>query len=168
MKTRAHARASLRISIAVFGVAVLAAAPVGAQVNKCVDRAGKVVGYGSECPAGTRSEATNIRNTPSAPATGTASSASASTGNSIAEQEAGFRKRQMEKQESQAKADKLAADQQARTQACDSARSYLKSLQSGMRIVRTDPNTGERIVLDDASHARETDAAQRAVSANCK
>jgi hypothetical protein len=74
----------------------------------------------------------------------------------------------MEKQESQAKADKLAADQQARAQACDSARSYLKSLQSGMRVVRTDPNTGERIVLDDASRARETDAAQRAVSASCK
>jgi hypothetical protein len=167
MKTRAHARALRHISIAVFGVAVLAAAPAGAQVNKCVDRAGKVVGYGSECPAGTKSEATNIRNTPSA-AAGTASSASASTGSPIAEQEAGFRKRQMEKQEAQAKADKLATDQQARTQACDSARSYLKSLQSGMRIVRTDPNTGERVVLDDASHARETDAAQRAVSANCK
>jgi hypothetical protein len=168
MKTRIHARASRHISIAIFGVAVLAAAPAGAQVNKCVDRAGKVVGYASECPAGTKSEATNIRNTPSASAAGTASSASASTGNSIAEQEAGFRKRQMEKQESQAKAGKLAADQQARTQACDSARSYLKSLQSGVRIVRTDPNTGERIVLDDASHAKETDAAQRAVSANCK
>ena len=74
----------------------------------------------------------------------------------------------MERQESQSKADKVAADQEARTQACDSARSYLKSLQSGMRIVRTDPNTGERIVLDDAGHARETDAAQRAVSASCK
>lgn len=152
--------------------AVLAAPGAVAQVNKCLDGSGKVVGYGSECPAGTRSEATSIRNAPTAPAPGagskSSSAANASGPKTIAEQEADFRKRQMEKQEAQAKADKAAADQQARATACENARSYLKSLQSGTRMVRTDPKTGERAFFEEADYARETARVQRAVDQNCK
>ena len=172
MKTLRYARATHALSAAAFALLVLAAPAVHAQINKCYDGRGKVVAYGSECPAGTRSEATNIGNSPRTPAPDAAArqpaTKRASGPKSIAEQEAEFRKRQAEKQEAQAKADKEAAAKQARARACDSAQSYLKSLQSGMRIVRTDPKTGERVVFTDADYARETASAQRAVDANCK
>jgi hypothetical protein len=102
----------------------------------------------------------NIRSAPAAP--------SSNGGKSIAEQEADFRKRQIEKQDAQAKADKRASDSVERQRACDSARSYLKTLQSGMRVARTDPKTGERVFLGDDERPRELESAQRAVDANCK
>ncbi|HEY9446416.1 MAG TPA: DUF4124 domain-containing protein [Burkholderiales bacterium] len=163
MKTSSQ-HTPFRYALTVFSCAVLTLillAPVShARITKCVDKSGKVVGYGSDCPSGTRSEQMDIRSTPAAvPAT---------AGKSVAEQEAEFRKRQMEKQEAQSKSEKQAADKELRAHACDNARSYLKTLQSGTRILRTDPNTGERVVLGEEEHRKETISAQRNVDANCK
>jgi hypothetical protein len=131
-----------------------------AQVNKCLDRAGKVVGYGTECPAGTRSEATAIRNAPA--------SAPAVEQKSLAERDMAFRKRQAEKQEALEKArEKTAADQE-RERSCERSRSYLKSLQAGQRITRTDPKTGERVFLSDAEYQTEIVAARQAIATHCK
>jgi hypothetical protein len=130
-----------------------------AQINKCVDRTGKVVGYGTECPAGSSAEETAIRNAP--PAAGSAAK-------SLAERDADFRKRQMEKQEAQAKAQKQSAEREQRQSACEQSRAYLKALQGGHRISRTDPKTGERSFLNDSEYPQEIAKAQSAVSANCK
>jgi hypothetical protein len=160
MKTNVYRVSAGPLLLAVSMLAATIAAPAAhAQVNKCLDASGKVVGYGSQCPPGTRQETTGIRNAPSAPA---------SSSRSIAEQEAEFRKRQIEKQDAEAKAEKSAARREERTRACDSARSYFKTLQSGMRVARTDPNTGERVFLGDGDRAREMATAQRAVDANCR
>ena len=130
-----------------------------AQINKCVDAGGKVVAYGAECPAGTRSEATNIKNTP-APA--------GAAPKSTAERDADFRKRQIEKQEAATKAEKKSAETDQRKRACEESRIYLKSLQERQRITKTDPKTGERGFLTDAEYPAETARAQRGVSENCK
>jgi hypothetical protein len=50
---------------------------------------------------------------------------------------------------------------------CQRARSYQRSLQDGMRIVRTNPQ-GEREVLDDKARAEETQRTQESIQANCK
>jgi hypothetical protein len=131
-----------------------------AQVNKCLDASGKVVGYGSECPAGTRSEQTNIKNAPAPAAAGSQKS--------VAERDADFRKRQMEKQEAAAKADQKGAEAAQRKSACENSRSYLKQLQDRQRITKTDPKTGERIFLADAEYPKEIAAAERSVAQNCK
>jgi len=131
-----------------------------AQVNKCLDASGKVVGYAAECPPGTRSEQTHIK---SAPASGAAPAQK-----SLAERDADFRKRQMEKQEASAKADKKATDTAHLKRACEDSRAYLKALQERQRITRTDPRTGERSFLADADYPKEIAAAQQAVSNNCK
>src|SRR5690349_14218017 len=81
-----------------------------AQVNRCLDANGKVVGYASECPAGTRAERTTIKSAPGA---------ATSTQKSLAEREADFRKRQMDKHEADAKAAKKAADTADRKEACE-------------------------------------------------
>jgi len=131
-----------------------------AQVNKCLDASGKVVAYGSECPAGTRAEQTNIKNAP-APA-------GAGAQKSTAERDADFRKRQMEKQEATTKASEKAAETAQRKTACENSSAYLKQLQDRQRITRTDPKTGERAFLSDADYPKETASTQRSISENCK
>ncbi|MGZ8212714.1 MAG: hypothetical protein ACXWUH_19600 [Burkholderiales bacterium] len=138
---------------------LLAPAVPAAQVNKCLDNSGKVVGYAAECPSGTRPEQTGIR---SAPATQTPAQ------KSIAERDADFRKRQMEKKEAADKSAKTSAEAQQRKEACESSQAYLRSLQSGQRIRRTDPKTGEPSFLADAEYPKEIANAQRAVAAHCK
>jgi hypothetical protein len=141
---------------------LLCLAPVlaAAQVNKCLDDAGKVVGYASECPPGTRSEQTGIRNAP-APASSAAQK-------SVAERDAEFRKRQLEQKEAAEKTDKKAAEVRERKDACTTSQAYLKNLQTGQRIRKTDPKSGETSFLADAEYPTEIAAAQRAVAANCK
>src|SRR5689334_9290195 len=111
-----------------------------AQVNRCIDASGKVVGYASECPSGTRAEQTNIKSAPGA---------SSSTQKSLAERDAEFRKRQIEKEEAETKAGKKMAEATDRKRACEDARSYLKALEEGQRVMRVDPKTGERVYLGD-------------------
>lgn len=130
-----------------------------AQINKCLDASGKAVAYGAECPAGTRAESTNIRNTPAA---------SAPAEKSLAERDADFRKRQAQRQEAEAKSDKKSAEAAQRSRACEDARSYLRSLQSGERIRTTDPKTGERGYLADTQYPKEIARAQQAVGDHCK
>lgn len=149
--------------IAAF-ILVIASAGASAQINKCIDSSGKVVGYGTECPGGTHSEQSGIK---SAPSTSSSTTAPAAT-KSLAERDADFRKRQIEKQEAEAKAQKTSAQAAQQQRACQDAQTYLKSLQAGQRISRTDPKTGERTFLDDADYPKEIAGAQRSVSANCK
>lgn len=142
---------------------LLAVPAAQAQINRCLDAGGKVIAYGNECPPGTRPDATGIRSP-----TATTPAPAAPAARTAAEQEADFRKRRAETQAAQEKADKASADTTARIQACERARSYLVTLQSGQRITRLDPKTGERIVLEDADRAAEAAAAQRTIASNCK
>ena len=87
---------------------------------------------------------------------------------SLADREAESRKRQTEQAEAAAKAEKTAADDARRKQACGDAQSYLKRLQDRQRTTRTDPKTGERVFFDEADFVRETAAAERSIAENCK
>jgi hypothetical protein len=142
-------------------ILVLLSGTAYGQLLKCVDRSGRIE-YANVCPPGARQEQTGIKNTP-------ASSGSSSTPQkSLAERDAEFRKRQTEQQEAQAKQDKKTAENQQMQRACEDSRSYLKSLQAGNRVARTDPKTGERVFLEDKDYAGEIANAQRTVDANCK
>lgn len=132
-----------------------------AQVNKCIDKSGKVVGYGNECPPGSRSEAMAIQKAPPAP---TAAPAQKSLG----DRDADFRKRQVEKQEAEKKDQQKSAEADRKRQACEASQAYLKSLESGQRVSRTDPKTGERVYLQDAEYSGEMAKARANVAANCK
>ncbi|HUF79592.1 MAG TPA: DUF4124 domain-containing protein [Burkholderiales bacterium] len=141
---------------------LIATLPVHAQLLKCVGNDGRVE-YASQCPAGTDAQQTGIRNTPAGPAAGAAVKQP-----TITEQEADFRKRRAEQAESQDKQQKEAAEKAQRQRACQDARNYLVGLESGARIARTDPNTGERVFLEDAARAQELINARQSVQANCK
>jgi hypothetical protein len=131
------------------------------QLMKCVDKAGKVE-YANVCPPGTKEQQITIKS-------GSPSSApAAAPEKSLSERDAEFRKRQIEKQESQAKQEKKTAEDQQRQRACESAQAYLRSLQNRNRVARTDPTTGERVYLEEEDYAKETAAAQSSIEANCK
>lgn len=147
---------------------ILISGTAAAQINKCIDARGKTVGYGNECPSGTRSEASGVKVSPAPAPAGASGAAPASQPKSLAERDADFRKRQMEKQEADAKATKSLAEADRRKSACIESQGYLKSLQSGNRIIRTDPKSGERVYLADSEYAPEIAKAQQAVQSNCK
>jgi len=94
-------------------------------------------------------------------------SASASNApKSVAEQEMEFRKRQIER----AEAEKRAQDDQTRNTAkaaeCERAKGYLKAIEDGQRLARTDAS-GNREYLDDNQRATEADRARKVMQASC-
>ena len=151
---------------------MLAPLAAQAQLLKCVGKDGRVE-YASECPAGSKEQQTGIRNskegpTTAAPAKDAKKDEKGSGPKTTAEKEADFKKRQAEKGEAAAKQEKEAAEKAQKAQACTEARGYLAGLQSGARITRTDPVTGERTFLDDNQRTQEVARAQQSVDANCK
>jgi len=163
-------------SIAALAILLASTAAYG-QVMKCVGPDGKVE-YANFCPSGTTGQTTTIstktggaKPTPTpAPAASDApaASASASAQKSLAEQEAAFKKRQIEQREEQQKAQKLAAEKAQKRQACASAQNYLKTLESGVRLRSRDPKTGDIGYLDDSARAAETARARKAIQDNCE
>lgn len=130
-----------------------------AQIMKCIGAGGRVE-FAAVCPPGTKAESTGIRNNPEA--------APAGPQKSLAERDAEFRKRKLEQQEAAKKGEEKNQETADRKQNCEAAQSYLRSLQSGIRIGKTDPATGERVFMEDNERAAEMARAQRAVDTNCK
>ncbi len=84
----------------------------------------------------------------------------------MAERELEFRKRMKER----AEAEKKLADSQAETarkaEDCERARGYMKSLDDGVRLVRTNPD-GSRELLDDPQRAAEIQRTQQIIQSRC-
>ena len=139
---------------------MLASVAAHGQLLKCVGKDGRVE-YASLCPPGTKEMQTGIKNVPSA-------APAPAQQKSLAEREADFRKRQLEQGEARKKNEEKTAETAQKRQACESAQDYLKALQEGQRITRTDRKTGERIYLEDAADSSEGAKAERVVNQNCK
>ena len=152
-----------RLSIAC--VMMLMAGASAAQVVECVDARGNKE-YAHFCSPGTVKQ-TPVRSAPAASGS-TSDAAAASPAPSFAEQEAAFRKRELERKEAEAKNAKEKADEDNVRKNCELALSNLRDLQDGQRIARYDPNTGERSVVDDDTRPAEIAAAQKTVDSWCK
>ena len=133
------------------------------QLVKCVGKDGRVE-YATRCSGDSTEVQTGIHTTKEGPA---AAPPSSPQQKSLAEREAEFRKRQLEKQESEQKAAKKAEESREKQAACEQARTYLRGLQDYQRIARIDPKTGERVFLEDTDRPAELARAQRAVDSNC-
>lgn len=83
-----------------------------------------------------------------------------------AEREQEFRKRQQESQKTAAKADQERQDRSARNENCERTKEYLRTLESGQRIARTNPS-GERYYLEENQVAQETAKARESVQKAC-
>ena len=149
---------------------LLAAGGAGAQMYKWIDKDGKVR-YSDTPPVGTKT--TTIKSPQSAgeaPAAGAAAAKDKDANKgpmTAAEKEQDFRKRQAEAGK---EAEKAEADRRAKAdmnEACQRSREYLGTLQSGQRIVRSNP-AGERYYLSDDQVAQEIAKAQQSMQAACK
>ncbi|HVY07220.1 MAG TPA: DUF4124 domain-containing protein [Burkholderiales bacterium] len=156
---------------AVVAAGCLYAALAGAQMYKWTDADGKVHYSDQPPPANAKAE-TTIK-----PRKGAAQPAAAGTDAKEApaaanktptyqEQEAAFKKRQVEAAEKEA-ADKKKADEAAeKKQNCKQAKEQVANLQNGGRITKTNTK-GEREYLGDAEIALELDKAKKSVSTWC-
>jgi hypothetical protein len=151
----------VKFIIALF--VMLAPLAAHAQLLKCVGKDGKVE-YAAQCPSDTKEQQTGIRSTKEGPTTNTKAPAQKST----AEREADFRKRQTDQQTAAAKQAEDAKDTEARKANCDNARAHLAGLESGGRVVKIDPATGERSHLDDDERIKAIAQARASVDGWCK
>ena len=149
---------TMRNLLVILAVAFLPVA-AHAQIMKCVGSGGRVE-FAASCPPGTKAESTGVRNNPGA--------ASAAPQKSLSERDADFRKRQVEQQEGSKKSAEKAQDTAERKQNCESAQAYMRGIESGGRLAKMDPATGERVFLEDSERAAEAARAQRAIDTNCK
>lgn len=138
------------------------------QVYKWVDTNGETH-YSDRPPTGKFKSESKLLSSGviESPAAGKTSD-SATKSKSVAEQEAEFRKRQIEKEETDKKNQKKEAEAAQRHHNCEAARSYLKGLETGQRVAHIDPDTGERSYLDDKQRAAETERAKKQVDSWCK
>jgi hypothetical protein len=83
-----------------------------------------------------------------------------------AQQEAEFRKRQLEAQKSQEKQAQATEEARAKQENCANAQAQLRLLESGERISRTDAK-GERYFVDDEQRKADTVRARKSVSDWC-
>jgi hypothetical protein len=120
-------------------------------------------------PAGNVISSPALPSAPSAPGSAPAAPAAkpaAAGPRTVSEQEMEFRKRQQER----ADAEKKQAEEQAlnarKKQECERARGYLRQLEDGVRIARTDAQ-GNREILDDAQRTAEMARAREVMAATC-
>jgi hypothetical protein len=139
-----------------------------AQQYKWVDKDGRVR-YGDIPPPGVKATPLRGSSGPAAPAPAPAQKdAKAAPKGPLtpAQQEAEFRKRQLEAQKAQEKQAQAADDARAKQQNCANAQAQLRLLESGERIARTDAK-GERYFVDDEQRKADTVRARKSVSDWC-
>ena len=108
--------------------------------------------------------AANPGEKPAAASAQTASTPSAPK--SIAERDMEFRKRQQERADAERKAQEEQQKSAAKAADCERTRGYLRSLEDGVRISRTDA-AGNREILDDAQRAAEIERARKTIQQIC-
>lgn len=159
------------LALAVAFAALSIAHQALAQQYKWVDKNGKTQ-YGDTPPAGVKATPVGRSSAPaSAPAAEDKAAAkdakdAAKGPLTPAQQEAEFRKRQLEAQKSREKDEKTAQDQEAKRANCASAQEQVRVMESGQRVVRTDAK-GERYYVDDDQRAAELAKARKAASQWC-
>lgn len=117
-------------------------------------------------PARTASPAAGGEGDKAGSAPGAQQAAAPAAPKSIAEREMDFRKRQQERAEAERKATEDQQKSAAKAAECDRSRGYLKSLEDGVRITRTDAS-GNREFLDDAQRAGEIERVRKLVQQHC-
>ena len=101
-----------------------------------------------------------------APQTPAAAPPPAAHAPTMAEREQEFRKRQKERADSERKLADSQAEAEQKAQDCERARGYMKSLDDGMRMVRTNPD-GSRELMDEAQREAEAQRAREIIQTRC-
>jgi len=84
----------------------------------------------------------------------------------MAEREQDLRKRMKERGEAEKKLADAEANAARKAEDCERARGYMKTLDEGMRLVRTNPD-GSQELLDDGQRAAEAQRARDIIQSRC-
>jgi hypothetical protein len=84
----------------------------------------------------------------------------------MAEREQEFRKRQKERADSEKKVADAQAEAAQKAEDCERARGYMKSLDDGVRLVRTNPD-GSREPIDETQREAEAQRAREIIQTRC-
>jgi hypothetical protein len=144
-----------------IAVATLLAGSAGAEMYRWVDENGRVQ-YSDQPPPATVNQKKEMR----ARVKVKPAPAAAEAAPTYVDQEAEFRKRQVDKAQKEAAEQKAQEEAAAKQRNCQQARQHLTTLQSGMRITRANAQ-GEQEYLDDAQIAEELQRAQKAAGEWC-
>lgn len=156
------------IRFAAFALCVVVVAPAAAQWA-WRDENGRTVYSDRPPPPHVKSEqilrqpGAQSFGTPAAEAKGETKAAAPKT---IAERELEFRKRQQERAEAEKKQAEEQARQEQRARECERMRGYLRALEDGQRIARTDAQ-GNREILDDDQRTAEIRRVKDTLSRAC-
>jgi hypothetical protein len=101
-----------------------------------------------------------------APGAAGGDNAAASGPKTLAEREMEFRKRQQERADAERKAQEDQQKTAAKAADCERAKGYMRSLEDGVRIARTDA-AGNREILDDAQRAAEMERTRKSLQQLC-
>ena len=157
----------LRVLLCALCLAVAGGA--GAQAYRWVDQDGRVR-YGDMPPPGVKATPLKMPSgggASAAPAAPDAAAKGAKKGPlTPAEQEKEYRKRQADAQKAREKDEKEQRDAAAKQENCARAKETLAALESGQRIVRTQPS-GERYYLEDSQREAEVAQARQSVNSWC-
>lgn len=149
------------------------AAAAHAQLYKWLDKDGKTR-YGDAPPAGVKATALGAPASGSGPAAAVPAAAAPGAAPkdakkgplTPAEQAQEYRKRQEDEKTASAKAQSERQAQAAKAEDCARAREYLRTLESGQRIVRTNA-AGERYFMDESQTAQELAKSQQSIQQTC-
>jgi hypothetical protein len=144
----------------------LAFAGAAAAQYKWVDQNGKVQ-YGDTPPAGARISTVRPPSGPAQPEPAAEGKKDEKAPLTTAEKDAEFRKRQLEGEQNREKQAKAQQEADTKRENCARAQDYLRTLESGQRIARTNAK-GEREVLEDAQIAQEVARARKSTQEWCK
>ena len=155
---------SLAVLVLLIGVA--APLPAGAQqLYRWVDENGRVQYSDRPPPPGVGSQTEVKKRKPrAAPPAATENRAAPKT---YVEQEAEFRKRQVEKAEQEAKEQQEKQAAAERKRQCEEARNHLGGLKAGAQLVKYNA-AGEREFLDDKGRAEEIARTEKTIATLCK
>jgi Skp family chaperone for outer membrane proteins len=151
--TRAAGLASAAAAIA----GLLFAAAASAALYKWTDANGVVVYSDQPPPASVKVEQINAAPPP----------ANAGAVRDLANHEAEFKKRQAERGKQDEQAAKSRADAEKKAAACARTAGQVRELEATQQLVFRVNAKGERVVLDDATRAKERQQLEKWLKANC-
>src|SRR3954465_2802055 len=146
--------------------AAISGAAISAQTYKWTDAEGKIH-YSDQPPPANIKEPTTVKTPRQAPAAPTGKDTAPAKAKTYTEQEAEFKKRQVETAEREAAEKKKADEAAEKKQTCTQVRVQLKGLQAGGRITQTNAK-GEREYMSDAQIGQEIDRLKKAEAGVCK
>lgn len=161
---------AVHVSRAVAAALLLAAVSPAAAQWAWRDDNGRVVYSDRPPPASVKADQIirqgNAIGAPPAQSASASSEAKDDRPKTMAEREMEFRKRQQERAEAERKAADEAAQRGRKAAECERARGYLRALEDGHRVARTDAQ-GNREFLDESQRAAETARMRDMISKSC-